>query len=267
MTTCNKLLASFFCSLALSCLCICHDAKAWTTNAFGYIAISYDELDEWWEDAYINITGRDDWPGLSTWCNTLPEILLCFRSPHPHISGRLDSGKISFASTNGFIFASLNPSRNYLCDLSGALRPVDQEVPDFSMLQSADKYNLVDDAVEALANIPNVATNDANFPWRVRVAEVDGMTTIVRGNVSALLFSGVSMEVKTVPYAYSGYWAGWSISICELIDNGVNPSVFGSFADMCGEQNVAWISDTRTIFDAFSNITLKVTHKWSTPNE
>lgn len=266
MTTCNKFPASFFWLLASLCLSICPGARAWTTNAFGYLQLSYDELDVAWEEAYENITGNDDWPGLSEWCNILPEIGVCFRNPHPHIIGRLNTGDVTFASTNGFVFASLGPSRNFLCDLHGTLTPIDQEVPTYSMIQVADKSNLVDTVVESLANIPNTVTNDVNFPWRLRRAQLVGMQSRVIANASALLFHGVSMEVKTVPYGYSGYWAGWSVSVCELIDNGVNPSVFGSLSDMCDEQNVAWISGTRSIFDSFSNITVNVKHEWRSPN-
>ncbi len=262
MTTCNKSLVSFCCSLALSCLCTCPVAEAWTTNAFGYIQLSYDELDEAWGDVYRDYTG-EEWPGLSDWLNARG---VYWRNAHPHIIGRLSQSDIAFASTNGFVFASLSPRRNYLCDTIGTLRPIDQEVPDYAMLQIADKYNLVDSVVEAFANVPNVATNDANFPWRVRLGQVDGMRSRVRGTVSGLLFAGVSVEVKTVPYDWAGFWAGWSVSVCELIDNGVNPSVFGSLSDMCDEQNVAWISDTRSIFGAFSNITVNVKHQWRTPN-
>ena len=263
--TCNKSIALCFCLLALLCLSICPGARAWTTNAFGYYALTYDELDTAWGDFYEDHTG-EPWPGLSEWCNTLPEIGVCFGNPHPHITGLLNTGDVTFASTNGFLFASLGPYRNYLCDLQGTLTPIDQEVPTYSMIQVADKSNLVDTVVESLANIPNTVTNDANFPWRIRRAQLVGMQSRVIANASALLFHGVSMEVKTVPYGWSGYWAGWSVSVCELIDNGVNPSVFGSLSYMCDEQNVAWISDTRSIFDAFSNITVNVKHEWRSPN-
>lgn len=265
MTTCNKSLASFFFSLVLLCLCTCPAARAINTNVWGYYVLSYDELDELWGDYYESYTGQS-WPGLQQWCNTLPEIANCFRSPHPYIIGRVASD-VAFFSTNGFAFASLSPLRNYLCDTSGTLFYLDQEVPDYAMLQSADKYNLVDSVVESLVNVPNIATNDANFPWRVRLGQVDGMRSRVRGNVSALLCSGVSLEVKTVPYGWSGYWAGWSISVCELIDHGVDPSVFGALSYMCDEPSVVWISDTRSIFGAYSNISVKVTHRWRAPNE
>lgn len=265
MTTCNKFLALSFSSLVLLCLCICPVASGGQYNAFGYWQISYDELDELWGEFYEDYTG-ETWPGLSEWCNTLPEIAWCFRSPHPYIIGRIDTQNGFLSATNGFLFASLNPIRNYLCDLSGNLRSINpQEVPDFFMLEIADKYNLVDSAVESLANIPNTVTNDSNLPWRLRHAGVIGMNSHILARASALLFQGVSLEVKTVPYAWSGFWAGWSVSVCELIDNGVNPSVFGSYSDMCDEQNIAWVSETFSIFDAFSNITLRVSHRWESP--
>lgn len=263
MTTCNKSLASFFFLSVLLCLCTCLDADAWTTNVYGDYQISYDELDDWWAEVYSDYTGRDDWPGLSDWCNTLPEISACFRNPRPHIVGPVDSD-LDIAKTNGFVLASLSP-RNYLSrdDILHYMYP--EDVPNYDMLSIADKYNLVDDAFEAIVNVPNVVTNDANFPWRVRIGEVDGMRSSVSGHLSALLFRGVTMEVKTVPYGWSGGWAGWYISVCELIDNGVHPSVFGELGDMCDEHNVLWITDSLSIFGAFSNISLNVTHRWSSP--
>lgn len=266
MTICNKFLASFFFSLALLCLCICPVASGGQYNAFGYWQISYDELDELWGEFYEDHSG-EIWPGLSDYLNNHSDRIYCFRSPHPFIIGRYDTQNESFSATNGFLFTSLSPHRNFVVDLGGNLRAINQEVPDYFMLQIADQYNLVDSAVESLANIPNTATNDLNFPWRLRSAQVMGMNSHWVARASALLFQGISVEVKTVPYPWSGFWAGWAVSVCELIDNGVNPSFFGSWADYCDEQNIAWVTETRSIFDAFSNITLRVSHRWESAQD